>query len=124
MKRNDAYRSVLIIEDDDDIRDGLRQLLEAEGYIVDAAQDGREGLALAAQSSPPRVILLDLMMPTMNGWEFLEARRKDPRLAKVPVVVVSATGHPARLGEVTAFFRKPVDVERLLEVVHHFATPS
>ena len=117
MKRNNAYKSVLIIEDDDDIREALAQLLSEEGYAVHAAHNGREGLAIAARDAPPRVILLDLMMPVMNGWEFLAARRDHPRLSHVPVVVVSAAGNPRGVGEATAFIRKPVDIERLLKVV-------
>jgi CheY-like chemotaxis protein len=123
MERNETYKSVLIIEDDDDVREALATLLEDEGYGVHAAHNGREGLQLASGKSPPRVIVLDLMMPIMNGWEFLAARRNNPKLAGVPVVVVSATGDPARLGEVTAFLRKPIDIQRLLEVVHEYAAP-
>jgi len=123
MERNDTYKSILIIEDDDDIRDALCQLLEEEGYRVRAAHHGQEGLALATQEGPPQVILLDLMMPIMNGWEFLAARRHDPKLARVPVVVVSATGDPGGLGESTAFLRKPFDVQRLLQVVEQYASP-
>jgi CheY-like chemotaxis protein len=121
MNRNDAYRYVLIIEDDDDIREALSLLLQDEGYAVHAAQNGAEGLEImSSETAPPRVILLDLMMPVMNGWEFLATRRQDPQLARVPVVVVSATGNPTQLGGATAFLRKPVDMQRLLEVVHQY----
>ena len=123
MERNESYKSILIIEDDDDVREALAQLLEDEGYGVHAAHNGREGLQIASEAVPPRVIVLDLMMPVMNGWEFLAARRDDPRLRNVPVVVVSATGDPKRLAEVTAFLRKPIDIRRLLQVVHEYAAP-
>jgi CheY-like chemotaxis protein len=123
MESNESYKSVLIIEDDDDVRDALAQLLEDEGYGVHAAHNGREGLQIASEAAPPRVIVLDLMMPIMNGWEFLAARRNDPRLRNVPVVVVSAAGDPKRLGEVTAFLRKPIDIRRLLQVVQEYAAP-
>jgi CheY-like chemotaxis protein len=123
MERNEPYKSILVIEDDDDVREALAQLLEDEGYGVHAAHNGREGLQIASETALPRVIVLDLMMPVMSGWEFLAARRNDPRLRNVPVVVVSATGDPKRLGEVTAFFRKPIDIRRLLQVVHEYAAP-
>lgn len=123
MERNESYKSVLIIEDDDDVREALAQLLEDEGYGVHAAHNGREGLQIASQKAPPRVIVLDLMMPVMNGWEFLAARRNDPRLRDVPVVVVSATGDSERLSGATAFLRKPIDIRRLLQVVHEYTGP-
>jgi DNA-binding response OmpR family regulator len=80
---------VLVIEDDRDMREALVEVLQLEGYEVEAAGNGADGLALA-RSHRPDVILLDLMMPIMSGWEFRAAQLKDARLAQVPVIVMSA----------------------------------
>src|SRR5919206_1695644 len=80
---------VLVVEDDFAIRETLRELLEDEGYRVAWAANGKEALARLHERAP-RVILLDLMMPVMDGWEFRVAQQRDPALASIPVVVISA----------------------------------
>src|SRR5574340_1100683 len=86
-----THGEVLLVEDDAAIRDALRELLEAEGFVVQGAANGREALArLRAGGHRPRLILLDLMMPVMDGWEFRQAQRGDPALARIPVVVLTA----------------------------------
>jgi CheY-like chemotaxis protein len=84
-----ACRQILVIEDNADIRKLLMLTLESEGYCVVGAADGREGLDVLARISGLCLILLDLMMPVMNGWEFLRAKQKDGVLAVIPVVVIS-----------------------------------
>ena len=81
---------VLVVEDDPDVADMLSELLGLEGYRVMQAREGREALALLRGGATPDVILLDLMMPEMNGWQFRQAQLADARFAKVPVVVLSA----------------------------------
>jgi CheY-like chemotaxis protein len=114
-------RDILVVEDDQDISDSLRDLLEGEGYRVATAANGREGIdALRRQGRHPCVVLLDLMMPVMNGWQFLEAKGKDEGIAPIPVVVVSAYRDKAAsvATETVGFVIKPIDVSKLLDVVH------
>ena len=109
---------ILVVEDDDDIRETTMDVLEAEGYAVVGASNGLEGLRRLEEAQRPCVILLDLMMPVMSGQEFLLRLRKEARWETIPVVVVSAWPHEA--AKLTAskaaqdFVRKPVDLARLL----------
>ena len=106
-------RRILVVEDDEDIRESLREVLEAEGYTTCAAENGRAALDAMLHGEKPCVILLDLMMPVMNGAEFLGIIRRDPRLRNIPVIVVSAgLGAPAPAGT-QGFLRKPLDLDTL-----------
>lgn len=109
---------ILIVEDDADLREMMAQLLTLEGYRAEAVANGRDALAYLQQGARPDLILLDLMMPIMDGWEFRRRQREDPNLAGVPVVVLSALDQTraADLGG-TAFLKKPLDFDRLLELV-------
>ncbi len=106
---------VLIIDDDQDIREALAIVLESEGYEVAAASNGREGLDQACGRHPD-VILLDLMMPVMDGWQFRAEQEKRPDIAAVPVVAISACGSRPEIGE-ARFIPKPCDIEVVLEAV-------
>jgi len=101
---------LLVVEDDDDLRGMLSILLKGEGYGVIEAVHGQDALDKLRQSDRPCLILLDLFMPTMNGWAFREAQMKDAAIADIPVVVVSAdpdaARHAATLG-VAASMTKP-----------------
>ena len=111
--------SVLIVEDDVDARESLCALLETEGYSVRAAGDGKEALRML-RASGACVVVLDIYMPVMNGFEFLAEKARDPALAPLPVVVISADAEAARKAErpgVTAALTKPVDHDRLLEIL-------
>jgi CheY-like chemotaxis protein len=112
-----ASRRVLVVDDDRDIRELLVELLASEGYEVASAADGRRALA-EARSRRPDVILLDLMMPVMSGWEFREAQLRDPELAGIPVVVVTAFEDSL---DGTALLRKPFLVEDVLDAVQRLA---
>ncbi len=111
-------KPVLLVEDDPEIRKLLRTLLEKHGYMVLEAPHGQAALALLEHSSLPGVILLDLYLPVMDGWEFRRAQRRDRRLAALPVVVISAASdsliEPIDAEQV---MKKPLDTRRLLEVV-------
>ncbi len=111
---------VLVIDDDADIRDSIGDILELRGYRVARAANGREALERLRSGPPPCVILLDLMMPVLNGWEFREQQSRDARLADVPVVVISGDGSTdekaAKIG-VAEFLRKPLELSAILEVV-------
>lgn len=115
---------VLLIEDDPDIRAIIADVLSSDGYSVDEAGDGLEGLQLARERHPD-VILLDLMMPRMDGWAFREAQRADEDLAGIPVVVVSAA-MAERVHAIcaTAHLHKPFDMDELLGVVGRCVSPS
>jgi CheY-like chemotaxis protein len=118
----DPCHRVLVVDDDAGIRESLRDLLELEGYDVETAEHGRDGLQRIEAAGVPCLVLLDLMMPVMNGVEFLKALRRhaDPDIANTAVAVVSALDD-AR--EVQAPFkcqvlRKPVDLDTLMKTVH------
>src|ERR1700733_13427615 len=87
-----AQAKILVIEDDRDIREALKDGLEIEGYPVTTVCDGKEAIKYLERDSPPGLILLDLMMPGMNGWEFLEYLKSKSNLATIPVGVVTAAG--------------------------------
>jgi CheY-like chemotaxis protein len=111
---------ILLIEDDADLADAIVEVLQNEGYRICYAGDGKEALALLSQNRPPDLILLDLMMPNMNGWEFRAAQLRDPAIAKIPVIVLSATGERARPIDAAMVLRKPVTLEVLLSALAKF----
>lgn len=113
----------MIVEDDDAVRDTLADILEYEGYSVFAVNDGREALALLHAGSRPALILLDLMMPRMNGWEFRIEQLRIPEIADIPVAILSGAFDvrvQAALLGVREFLGKPVEVQRLLDLVRRF----
>lgn len=114
--------AILIVDDDNDVRAALSELLEAEGFSVEGAPDGREALArLRAAKVHPAVILLDLMMPGMDGWDFRSEQMRDPQLSGVPVVIVSASGFSRASIEAqfrpAAYVEKPIERTELLGVL-------
>lgn len=114
-------RSVLVVEDDRSIRALVERILRGEGYAVATAENGREALrALEANPDKPGLILLDLMMPVMNGAEFLEVVKRDARWQSLPIVVFSAAGQAARPALADLFLNKPLDLDHLLGVVARY----
>lgn len=109
--------SILVVEDDQSIRETLQFALELEGYKVFGAENGRKALEILPHISKPCLILLDLMMPVMNGWEFSEAVKKDALLADIPVVVVSAFVDKAQTIKSKGIIKKPIDLETLFQTV-------
>ena len=110
--------TVLVVDDEFDILEALKGILELEGYRVLAAQNGAQALR-AMQEASPDLVLADLMMPVMDGLELLKAARADPRLAKVPVVLMSALRPKVAQSEYgwRAFLQKPFDLDALLALV-------
>jgi len=118
MRHDEA---ILVVEDDDDIREAMSAFLEAEGYPVIQARNGDEALQML-RSAAQRfcLVLLDLFMPVKNGWEFRAEQLGDPAIAQVPVVIVSADRSArekaATLGAIDCMV-KPIDFTRLLDTV-------
>ena len=108
-------RPILLVEDDDAFRDALEEELTLAGYYVVTAKDGQEALDLLETSITPGLVLLDLMLPRLNGWEVLGKLQSDPRFADLPVAVVTAFSNRAPAG--TALFRKPLQLDSLLAFV-------
>ena len=115
---------ILVVDDEPDVRDGLTLLLRTRGYTVTCAADGQEALDELRGPARPWLILLDLMMPVMDGFEFRVRQLQDPDLAGLPVVVFSAGGDldrkVASLGAAT-WLTKPVEATVLLEVIDGLA---
>jgi CheY-like chemotaxis protein len=115
---------LMIVDDDDDLRDVLADIMTAHGYEVAAFADARAALAALDSGVTPFLILLDLMMPGMSGWEFRAAQLEKTTLALIPVVVVTAAGHlsdvPRTLSSVEVL-HKPIALENLLPVVARYA---
>ena len=115
--------SVMIVEDDPDTREMLERFLELEGFDVRTAANGQLALEAlqheALEDDTPCVILLDLMMPVMNGWQFREKQVRDPRFSSIPVVVVTAAGPRDEIPAINAdgWLSKPVDFDRLLATI-------
>ncbi|HXI57270.1 MAG TPA: ATP-binding protein [Polyangia bacterium] len=106
---------VLVVEDAEIVRESLGPLLEGDGYDVAFAENGRDALRRLYTESLPDVILLDLRMPVMDGWEFRTIQKEDPRLGVIPVVAISADGSAqAAAISAHAYLRKPVDGKELL----------
>ncbi len=112
---------VLVVDDDPDIRDALCELLEDEGYRAVSASNGQEALVYLKSREPPCVILLDLMMPVMDGWEFRRVQKGDPRWSNIPVVVITAAGnYGASTISVERVLPKPLQLEHVLEALAQF----
>ena len=114
-----ASRRLLLIDDDEDLRESLGEALEGAGFVVFSAANGREALDSLAAGLRPDVILLDLLMPIMNGWQFCQARKNDAALTAIPVIAMSAAvsrdpWSPYYL-DVDDFVAKPIDLEDLVE---------
>ena len=117
------HRPLLLVEDDDDVRDAIAASLRDEGYVVAEAGNGRLALEWLQRNADPCLVLLDLWMPVMSGMELREKMVQDPRLAALPLVVVTAAGDgKARAEEMGAigYLRKPLDLQDLLATVERY----
>jgi CheY-like chemotaxis protein len=109
---------ILLIEDDELLREGLKQVLEEDGCLVAAASDGASGMDLLREGEiSPCLILLDLMMPGMNGWDFLQLHGRHPALSKIPIVVASAYPFAEREVYPGIVLRKPFSPARLKQLI-------
>jgi len=108
--------TVLVVEDEVESRDTLREILELEGYRVETAGNGREALeTLTTSGDEICVMLLDLVMPVMDGWQVVEQLRNDGRLATTPVVIITSAAHRAPAG--LPVFEKPLDLDKVIRTV-------
>jgi CheY-like chemotaxis protein len=114
---------ILVVEDDKDLRESLEELLEEQGYVVRTAEHGVAALRYLERNPPPRLVLLDLLMPVMDGWRLRERMLENPKLATVPVVVLSAVAaeyqSEGRL-PAEAYLAKPIETERLLQLCSQY----
>jgi CheY-like chemotaxis protein len=111
------HQEILVVDDDPDIREGLQDLLEDEGFVVTVAAHGREALAIVRGGQLPSLILLDLMMPVMNGQEFKAALREDPLARELPVIAMTAGDPRTAPGDVACVIRKPLRLSELLAAI-------
>ncbi len=115
-------RKILIIEDEENIRHSLQQLLESEGYAVSTARDGLEGLKAARGDPSLELILLDLMMPVMDGRQFLVEKGRDTGISALPVLVLTAGNDQVTSKDIRAIVRKPFNIDSLLETIQKTLT--
>lgn len=114
------HRQILLVEDDNDIREVLSQILSFEGYQIVTATNGLEAWNYLQENPAPCLILLDLMMPVMTGNEFRVKQLADANLAKIPVIVISAGDDGKRTAEILStqgYLKKPIDVDKLFGLV-------
>lgn len=110
-------RKVLLVEDDPDTREQLSNLLQLWGYVVHAANDGIEALEVVRRHPPPCLVLLDLFLPKMSGWEVVAEFQKSQQLSAIPLIVVSGCGEDRLLPPADAHFSKPLDLRRFHSVL-------
>ncbi|MFN2634193.1 MAG: response regulator [Thermoanaerobaculia bacterium] len=114
---------LLLVEDDADLRQSLSDLLRDAGFEVAVAENGLVALTYLEDSPPPCLVLLDLMMPVMNGWEFREAQTRNHKLSDIPVVILTADGRAELKAEslgAAGYLRKPIEVARLLGMLAEY----
>jgi CheY-like chemotaxis protein len=108
-------RTILVVDDEADIRESLKDALDDEGYFVVVASNGKEALRLLPALSRPCAIILDVIMPVMSGTELYEAMQATPNLASIPVLM--STSDPSRVPNRVPLMKKPINLDRLLAAV-------
>jgi CheY-like chemotaxis protein len=114
---------VLVVDDDPDVREALGDALEDEGFRVLLAEDGQEGFDLMLARRPD-LVLLDLMMPRMSGWQLVEAVKQNPAVNKIPIFVLTAAPDTGAVQRDYPVFIKPIRVERMLRTIRGFLQPQ
>lgn len=114
--------SVLIVEDDESIRTALSEVLRDEGFEVFEAENGSEGLKILETIPRPCLILLDFMMPVMNGQEFMQKKQHNDIIAGIPVVLVSAFGDRSNSIGAVGFIKKPIEFDNLMRFLRRYCT--
>jgi CheY-like chemotaxis protein len=108
---------ILIVDDDESIREALQMALESEGYDIAVASQGEEALAWLGEHPSPGLVLLDLMMPVMDGWAVIDELRQSDRLCHLSIVVMTAFGRDLRSAATLPLLRKPVELTNLMTAV-------
>jgi CheY-like chemotaxis protein len=117
-RSNTALPIVMLVDDDEDLREITSLLLQSKGYLILEARNGREAIEVLIKAEHlPRLILLDLAMPILDGRGFLRWRETDPIVTEIPVIVISGSSLPVPLAGVDALLRKPVEVTDLLRLI-------
>lgn len=121
-----THRSILLIEDDSGIRDTVAECLASEGYEVAPVENGREALSWLRNTARPDLIMVDLVMPVMNGAQFIEELRGDASLRDIPVVLMTAASPSSAmpLPRANAYLAKPFDLGALLDTVERHCTAA
>lgn len=114
---------VLVVEDEETARDALCSLLELEGYATAQVPNGREALDYLRSNPPPFLILLDLLMPVMDGWKFMAEQSRDQSLSAIPILIMTAAAAQNRIGP-HRVLHKPLDSERLLALIAEYRAES
>jgi len=114
--------TVLVVEDEPELREMMREALELNGYAVVTAEDGQDALGKIGGIEHLCLVILDLLMPVMSGWDFVEKVRQDSKLATITIVVHTSAPHPAPAG-VARVLRKPLLFDRLLSTAREYCAP-
>jgi CheY-like chemotaxis protein len=110
--------TILIVDDETEIRESLEEFLSDEGYAVDSAADGAGALEKLNKEKPPCVVILDLLMPLVSGNEVYDKMQEDPRLSKIPVII--STSDPSRAPTGSTVMKKPINLDRLLGAIRRY----
>lgn len=116
-------KRIFVVEDDLHIRESLTEVLEIEGFDVFSAVNGQDALDILRSGQKADLILLDLMMPVKDGFQFKAEQEVDPLIQKIPVIIMSANGNMSakkELGTVKEFLKKPIDLDALLETINKY----
>ena len=127
MTQRKTSKLVLVVDDDQDIREAISEALEDDGVSSTTASDGKAALECLRNGTKPCVILLDMMMPVMDGWRFRELQRDDPALANIPVIVLTAHADAASTAErmgAAGYLKKPIRLGELYDAVSRFCEES
>lgn len=115
-----AAHTILVVDDDEQTRKSLHEVLEAEGYGVVTAANGQEALEKLNEGDAPSLILLDLMMPVMDGWQFLALQKSNPPSRRIPIVLLSGMAFIQDAPGVADFISKPIRADKLLACIRRF----
>ena len=114
--------TVLVVEDEQDLREMMRDALELNGYAVVTAGNGQDAMEKISHIENVCLVILDLFMPVMNGWDFIEQMRQRSDLASIPIVVHSSAPGPLPAG-ITRFLQKPILFDRLISIAQEYCRP-